>query len=132
LKFIRANLDNFWNGLLYIICIIQGTENCRTISLCRASVLYWLYSFLGCVLNIVHLKEFAACNWRIFDFEHVIPLDRLLFSFLRNKYNSHTFCILWFTEHMLQRALCYFSKLIISIILVMVASSKACEIKSRN
>jgi hypothetical protein len=73
------------------------------------------------------LNNFAACHSRIFDCVRSVS-----FYFLRNRYYWHNFCCLWFTEHRLQISLCCLSKLITSIILVTVASSRNCEIKSWN
>lgn len=132
LKFIRANPDNFRKRTSVYHLYYSEHKNCLSSSLYRISALYWLYNFLGFILNMILLNNFATCHSRIFDFWLVIALDQIVFYFIRNRYNWHNFCSLWFTEHRLRRSLCYLSKIITSSIPVPVASSKTCEIKSWN
>jgi len=67
LKCIRANLNNFRKRTSLYHLYYSGHKNCRSSPLCRISTLYWLYNFLGCVLNMILLNSFAACHSRIFD-----------------------------------------------------------------
>jgi hypothetical protein len=71
--------------------------------------------------------KFAACHSRIFDTDLVIPLDRLVFIFFGTNTTDILFCLLWFTEHSLQRTLYHLSNLITFIIPVTVAGSKGSE-----
>jgi hypothetical protein len=87
-------------------------------------VLYWRYSFLGCVLNTVDLQADTACRWRVFDFGVFIPFLGIN--------TTHTLCILWSAKNRFEKSFCHFLTLIISIILVIFLILKDCERKSRH
>lgn len=64
LKFIRANQDNFRKLTSVYNLYYSGHKICRSSSLHRTPALYWLYTFLGRVLNMILLWSLSLKNIR--------------------------------------------------------------------